>query len=175
MKKVFVLGLLLILSIGCDKTETFFEKEVVEKEVQMPAPAEAFVGNWYSQDSRGADSFISISMTTDNLLEIESQDQILTSYNKKSKTYGNHPTISVTNLPVKNGKVLLLNKSYSYSSSTHDLEEDKNGANITGNRRTDIVMEKIAENHLRVTIEIYEGNVNSNVNKVVAKRIFDFK
>jgi len=113
-------------------------------------------------------------MTADGLVEIESTDQILSSYNKVSKTHGTHPSISVTNLPVRDGKLLLLNKNFNYSSTTYDIEEDLSGNSITGNHRTDIVFELTANKELKITIKIFEGAVNTNVNKIIAKREFLF-
>ena len=156
------------------KKETVVEKEIETKtevvEVEKENPNLAFIGNYISADGL---SFISITVDADELIRIESTGQVLTTMNK-NKTYGTHPVISVSRLNSKDGKILILNRNNNYSSSTHDLEADKTTSNITGNRRTDVVISK-SEYGISINIKIFEGAVNSNVNKVILNRTIELQ
>ena len=127
MKNIIILVGLLIL-VACNKEDIHhYHTETVqvpgptvevpgpEVEIEKPNPAEDFAGNWYGQDEHGVDSFLTININADGLLDIESYDQVLSSYNEKSKSYGTHPVISLRNLSVRDGKLLILNKNFNFS------------------------------------------------------------
>jgi len=94
----------------------------------------------------------------------------LNSINPKNNSTGTHPNITDRNVQPVNGKLILPSRNYNYSSSTHDIEEDDSGSNITGNHRTDITVEKVGYNKIKLTIQIWDGALNNNVNNIIANR-----
>ena len=184
MKNLIILFCLLTLvSCGKDGRNITIIKEVPGPRVDVPGPtkevekpnlAEGFVGNWFETNVEGGETFIGISLTPDGQIEIETTGQMISSVNPSNDSLANHPILSYTNVILQDEKVRLLNKRYNYSSTTHYLRSDT-GSSITGNRRTDIIMEKTSDDILKVTIRIYAKDINLGNNKVVATRVFNLK
>lgn len=98
-------------------------------------------------------------------------NQSLTSVNPEDDTFAHHPRIRGENLEL-HGDFLFLSRDENYSSSSHDVEEDESGANITGKRRTDYLFELLDDGGLKLTITIFSDRTNSNANYIHAVRVF---
>jgi len=117
--------------------------------------------------------YIELTSTQDGLIDIQSRYQNLQSENPDNNTIGTHPRISGTLLRQHN-EVIQFERNDNYSSTTNDLEEDISGANIIGRHRTIYKFESYSDGDcLRITIKIYQGAVNSNINDVIASRILE--
>jgi len=93
----------------------------------------------------------------------------LTSINPENETLGEHPRTTISDRFLTENKSLYYSTNVNYGSG--DLEEDENGNNITGSKRTDFIY-KFENNQLKLTIKIYESSINNNINSVIAERTF---
>lgn len=157
---LLVLGLALI---GCKNDM----KETSSVIIVDNTKAQAFEGNFGCKNG----SFIELLQDSNGNITFETIGQSLNSVNPNNNTIGTHPTISDRNIAVINSSVRV-SRNYTYSSSTHDLEQDTNGSNITGSHRTDVRLQLI-KGGIKVSIDIWAGAVNSNINNIVAKRVFE--
>lgn len=130
--------------------------------------AQDFEGFYY------CDNNSNIELVTDynNSVIVESYGQSMNSVNPKNGTLGTHPTVSYRDLVINGNKLVIFPRNYNYSSSTHDIENDTTGSNITGNKRTDVLFQLNNDKSLKVEFTIYSNAVNSNINSVIAKRTF---
>ena len=165
MKKLFLSLILLLGLVGCGKDYEY--KEVfVDKEITI---AQDFEGVYYLNNG----SFIELVASSDNEVTILREGYNLTSENPKNSTLGTHPVVTRENLEPNNRKLFFsLNVNYG-NSNQYDLEEDVNGSDITGTRRTDYLFELINDNNIKITVKIYQSSSNNNINKVVATRVFE--
>jgi len=164
MKKLlFVMSL--VLFIGCGKDSVVVKEKLVYKDVVV---AQEFEGSFFMNGN----SFIELVASSDNEVTILRTNQMLTSLNPKSVTYGNHPPITIENLEIHNGK-LSFSKDVNYSTANvYDLEEDVNGNDIIGVHRTDYLFYKLTDGRLQLRVSIFQGRTNHNINNVVARRYF---
>ena len=155
---VLIVGLLLT---SCGK------ERVNERLVVVDAKAQDFEGVFYFDHG----SIIELVQSADGDVSILSQGQLLTSVNPQNDTFAQHPVISRTNEEVVNGKIAFtLNLNYT---SGQDVEQDVSGGNITGKKRTDVLIELIEEGRIRIKLTIYSDQLNANANYIVATRIFE--
>lgn len=155
MKKLSIF-LLLATLISCGKTETV-RTETIE------VNSEYFEGSYHLSDN----SFIELFQSEDRVV-ISSNGQLLTSLNPVNSTFGEMPRFG-GEYRVNSGKIKFT-RNLEYTSG-HDIEEDENGKDIRGNRRTDVTIEFVS-NRLQITIYVYSNASGSNVNFIVAKRVF---
>jgi len=155
-----VLIILLFILTGCGTDHHY---DVIEQ-------SQAFEGHYEFINSKGERSFLELSTDGNGNVTFESTGQSLNSINPKNNSTGTHPNITDRNVQPVNGKLILPSRNYNYSSSTHDIEEDDSGSNITGNHRTDITVEKVGYNKIKLTIQIWDGALNNNVNNIIANR-----
>ena len=130
-----------------------------------------------TQDFEGyyyCDNNSNIELVTDfnNSVTVDSFGQSLNSVNPQNNTIGTHPLISYRDLVINGNKLIISPRNYTYSSSTHDLENDVSGSNITGSKRTDVSMTLVSENVLSISIKIYSGAINTNINNIILNRTF---
>jgi len=160
MKRIlFTVSLLLLMSCGSDY---HYAPDIVNAPVIYD---QVFEGVYYFDNG----GYLEIIQGEDNELTLVREGQSIQSINPKNGTLGSHPAIYYSGLEVING-VARFFMNVSYSSSTYDLEEDVSGRDITGVRRTDFELEMVGD-HLQLTIKIYDGAINSNVNGVIATRV----
>lgn len=166
MKYLILAGLLIFSGCGKDVVVQTVEKEVT-KEVFLP---QDFEGYWYCGNS----SNVELIADYQDRITFETSGQSLNSLNPESLTeFGTHPTIGERDLILNNGKLVINPRNYNYSSSTHDIEEDVSGSNITGNHRTDIKVELKTSKELTLEIKIWSGALNTNINEIIATRTFN--
>jgi len=113
--------------------------------------------------------YLEIIVSEDNELTILRENQSLQSVNPQNNTIGSHPSIYYSGLEVKNG-IARFSTNVNYGVDTYDLEGDTSGADIESNHRTDYEF-KMSGDKLQITIRIYEGTTNTNLNYVIAERI----
>ena len=154
---------LLLASCGKD-TDTHHYNTQVETETVV----QQFEGSYVLENG----GYIELIADDRGDITFESSGQTLVSVNPQNDTLGEHPKVTTKNVRILDGKLHVLNQNYNYSSSTHDIENDTTGANITGRHRTDIVVSKKGEGIL-IHIKIYQGAVGSNLNSVIAERWID--
>lgn len=176
MKKL----LLLLALVSCGSEEYILETVEVEKEVEVIKEIEVVKEVFIAQDFEGyyfCDNNSSIELLTDhnNRVTFDTTGQSMNSINPQNGTLGTHPTVGERDLLIKNNRLVINPRNYNYSSSTHDIENDTTGSNITGNKRTDLIVEKVDSETITVEYVIYSGAVNSNINSVIAKRKFTCK
>lgn len=148
------------------------EKEVVvEKEVivEVEKEHETLFAGYYNLDGPG-NNCIYLDEKTPNVVDIESDCQSLTTVNPENDTIGQFPRITATNLNVIDGSIR-----YTHNlnfTNGHDLEEDVSGDDIVGSRRVDVILENI-DGRIKITIKVYQNANNSNLNQIVAERVFN--
>lgn len=159
LKSLVLVGALVLASCG--------KERVNERLVVVDAKAQDFEGVFYFDHG----SIIELVQSADGDVSILRQGQLLTSVNPQNDTFAQHPAISRTNEEVVGGKIAFtLNLNYT---SGQDVEQDVSGANITGKKRTDVLIELIEEGRIRIKLTIYSDQLNANANYVVATRIFE--
>ena len=150
---------LLILVIGCGKTKYITGIN--------PEP-ESFAG-YHLLDGPSSANCVYIDERIDNVYDLTLECQSLVTTNPKNSSAGQFPPLNLKNLIPVEGKIKLT-KDFTYTSG-HDLEEDVSGSNITGKRRTDIVI-SLESGKLKIEIDVWKAANNSNLNEIVAKRLF---
>lgn len=165
MKKLLLMFCLILLaSCGKEYVHTTSEVEVeVEKEVFIAQDFEGF----YTCDNY---SQVELIVDYQDRVTFETSGQSLNSINPKNGSLGTHPTVSERDLVVNDNSLVINPRNYNYSSSSHDIEEDLSGSNITGNKRTDISVTKVDDTTIKIKFVIFDGAVNSNINDVIAER-----
>ena len=159
LKSLVMVGALLFVSCG--------KERVNERLVVVDAKAQDFEGVFYFDHG----SVLELVQASDGDVSILSQGQLLTSVNPQNDTFAQHPVISRTNQEVVNGKIAFsVNLNYT---SGQDVEQDVSGANITGQKRTDVLIELIEEGRIRIKFTIYSDQLNANANYIIATRIFE--
>lgn len=157
MKIFMILPLLLLMS--CEQNMVFIRGDtIVEKQ--------EFEGK-YTFDNQ---SFIELITSVDNEITFVTAGQSLNSVNPENDTVGTHPIISDRDVELTNGKLVLPPRNVNYN-TRHDIEQDISGSNITGSHRTDVTVEKTANNGIKITIMIWQGALNNNINTIIATRI----
>lgn len=163
MKKFFSF-ILLVLIVSCgDKVYTTVADHGVE-----PSEDRLFDGYFNLNGGSGVNC-IYLDEKLSNVVDIEVDCQSLVTVNPKNKSLGQFPTIAATSLFVINGEIKFT-KNLNYTTG-NDIEEDQNGSNITGSRRTDFRI-YIKNDLLHLNIDIYKNSNNNNLNEVVASRKF---
>ena len=119
-------------------------------------------------------SYIELERDQYGKIRFDTSYQKLVSQNPRNDSFGTHPIISDSNLEVIGKLLIIRSRNYNYSSSTHDLEEDENGSNITGNRQTDLLV-YLEKGDIVINIKIWDNAMNSNINEIVAERNFTCK
>lgn len=158
MKGLTILFILFLLA-GCSE-------DIFNNTYAYPVSAEQFEG-YYRCDNNSTLELIS---DFADRVSFETSGQSLNSLNPQNNTLGTHPVVSERDLLVYGNSLLIAPRNYNYNSSTHDIEEDGSGSNITGNRRTDISVTRTHDSSLEVTFSIYQNSVNNNINSIVAYR-----
>lgn len=138
---------------------------VATSPVDPPPVEREFEGVYYFENG----GYLGLSFSHDGDVIFESANQSLTSVNPENGTLGVHPKIT-GQYEIHNDEVRFI-KNVNYSNS-NDIEEDVSGSNITGSRRTDFVLQ-LTEVGLRLTITIYGGPINDDVDHVDATRVFE--
>ena len=159
MRKVLLIVLGLSLISCSKKIEENHSVSIVDN-----TKIQAFEGNFGCSNG----SFIELIQDELGNVSFESTGQSLNTVNPKNGTFGTHPTISDRNIAVLNSSVRV-SRNFNYSSSTHDIEQDISGSNITGNHRTDVVVTLI-DGGIKISIKIWDGAVNGNINSVISNR-----
>lgn len=159
MKYIAILFSLFVLA-SCGKDETTIIHNVPEEVTE-----DLFLEGAFYLENNG---FLEITQDSFNRVTLESSGQLILSVNPQNNTIAEHPRISIVDAFIINDKIFS-SRNYNYTSG-NDLEEDVSGANITGNRKTDITIE-IVDNKLQIKIEIYAAAMNNNINFIVATRI----
>tara|TARA_R100001086_G_scaffold245229_1_gene175885 strand:- start:968 stop:1462 length:495 start_codon:yes stop_codon:yes gene_type:complete len=161
MKNIIILiaSVLAILSFNsCGrKVNDYFYQQVVPQD---------FEGVYYF-DNGGS---IELLTASDGEVTILSQGQLLVSTNPQNDTFGTHPKFSAVGLEPQRNELRLV-KDLNYNAG-QDLEEDQTGNNITGKKKTEILIEMLDYGKLRITIKIYSDSINNNANYVIAVRTF---
>lgn len=165
--KVVTFVVALVFVVGCGRKDRVVEVEVeVEKIV---AVAQDFEGTYLCDNN----SYLELIADYKDRITFETSGQSMNSINPQNGTVGTHPVIGERDVVVVGGdRLLIAPRNYTYSSSTHDLENDLTGSNVTGSRRTDVEVKKVSDNKISVKFEIYSGAVNSNVNGIIITREF---
>ena len=172
MKQLVVISMMFGL-VACDDTVYEVQPEkVIEREVikEIPQEHETLFAGYFILDGPSDANCIYLDEKIPNVVDIESDCQSLVSINPENNSDGQFPIITASNLPVIDGKIRYT-RNITYTSG-HDLEEDVSGSNITGSRRTDVLIE-IVDDRLRLTLSIYENANNNNLNEIVAERVFN--
>jgi hypothetical protein len=157
--------ILVLALVGCGKDDN--RHTTVNQVVVVDAKAQDFEGV-YHFDNGG---FIELIAASDGDVTVLSQGQILTSVNPENDTFAQHPTISRVNEEVVDGSVRFsVNLNYT---SGHDLEEDVSGANVLGQKRTDVLIQVLESGKLKITLTVYSDKLSNNANYVVAVRSFE--
>lgn len=155
MKKLLII---LFLLVGCgDELTTIIGSSNTQR----------FEGIYICNDS----SFLELEQDSLDTVRFDTSHQSLNSLNPENSSYGTHPTISENGLYAIDNKLYIRPRNYNYSSSTHDIEEDVSGSNITGNKRTDILVE-LKGDTLHIKIDIWGGAISHNINEIIASRDF---
>lgn len=174
MKKLIaIVGLLVLVSCGNDEVLL----QTVEKEVEVLKEVEVTKEVYKAQDFEGfyfCDNNSSLELLTDhnNRVTFDTYGQSMNSINPQNDTLGTHPVISERDVLIKGNRLIIPPKNYNYSSSTYDIEEDDTGSNITGKKRTDVIVEKSNDDSITVEFVIYSNAINQNINWIVANRKF---
>jgi hypothetical protein len=150
MKNLFIL-VLAVITVSCGKTVKKYYGHGDEN----------FQGEHYLSNN----SFIEIFQNEDTIY-INSSGQFLTTVNPFNDTFAELPRIS-GEFKVIDGKVKIV-KNFNYTSGM-DVEKDDSNSDITGNRRTDVILE-LVNDKLKISFNIYSDSLNSNANEIVAKR-----
>ena len=161
MKYLMILIMSLMVT-SCGEDNVYY----VEKDGEV---MNSFQG-YFTLDGPSTANCIFLNQKAQFVVDIETDCQSLVSTNPQNSTLGQFPTISATNLVVIDGKINYT-RNLNYTSG-HDLEEDVNGSNITGSRRTDIQI-KFVGDKLHIKLDIYDNANNANLNEIVATRIFN--
>lgn len=176
MKNV-ILSVLVIGLIGCEDVryevhpEKVIEKEIIkEVPVEIEKEHEFLYAGYFNLDGPSDANCIYLDEKQPNVVDIETDCQSLVTINPENDTLGQFPSISASNLLVIDGEIRYT-RNLNYSSG-NDIEEDVSGSNITGNRRTDFLFQKV-DNRLKLTIRIYKNANNNNLNYIVAERVFN--
>ena len=117
-----------------------------------------------------------IELLTDDLGRLTLDQISLNSVNPQNNSIGTHPNPSIRDQHLRfidGVTVLRLPASNVNYTSGHDIEEDTSGANITGQRRTDIIFVFETESFFRIFISIWDNPLNNNINEVVADRVIE--
>ena len=175
--------LLLVLSatclIGCNEESVVFqevEKEViveVEKPIEIEVEVEVekpILQDWEGIYYLDNGSLIEILMGINGDLFIVDDNQVLLSINPNNDTFATHPIIRKSKLQVI-GNTAKWTQNVNYSDG-NDLEEDVNGSNIRGVKKTNFKFELSENGNITLTIEIYSDKINNNSNWIVATRVF---
>ena len=151
--------LLLLLLMSCGKQTEYVTTEINNN-----------LTGYYILDGGSSANCIYISQKTENVIDIEADCQELVTVNPENNSLGQFPIITATNL-IAVDRVVRYSRNLTYTSG-QDIEEDVNGANITGSRRTDIVVD-FSNDKMKLTISIYENANGANINEIVAERVFN--
>jgi hypothetical protein len=156
--------LLLLVACGTDyRVETRVEeKKVIEKEY-IPI-AQEFEGTYEFENN----SYLEMIVGSDDTVTILKDNQILTSINPGNETLATHPQIYRNKIIPLNKNTLFFSINVNYTES-HDIEEDVNGRDIRGQKKTDFLFE-LNDGVLNLTIFIYSDKINNNTNYIIATR-----
>ncbi len=157
MKYLTLMALLIL--VGCGSNT-----EYVVQHHDTPV-AQEFEGVYYFDNG----GYLEIIMGEDQELTIVREGQALNSVNPNNDTLGTHPAIYYSGLEIYQG-LARFSANVNYGVDTYDLEEDVSGRDIEGSHRTDYQFRMMGDK-LEITITIYEGTTNNNLNTVVARRV----
>ena len=161
---LFVFILVIVIVASCGKDNNYYIDS------SSPENSRLFYSGYFLLDGPSSVNCIYLDEKIENVVDIESDCQSLVTVNPKNNTYGQFPTITASNLQVINGEIRYT-RNINYVAG-NDIEEDDNGSNITGSRRTDIFI-KFVNDKLRIRLDIYEQSNNNNLNEIVATRYFN--
>lgn len=165
MRKLLVITTLLMMSSCGDKK--YYNEYVSEPDVA--APESPKFSGYFVLDGGSDANCIYLDQKAENVIDIESDCQSLVSVNPQNSTLGQFPTISASNLIVLDGAIRFT-KNLNFTAG-NDLEEDVSGANITGSRRTDVLI-TFEDSKLKLVIKVYKSANNNNLNEIIATRTF---
>lgn len=161
----------LLFLVSCGKTEYVVQtKEVPGPTTTVEVPvAQDFEGVFYLPHN----GYIELIQAEDGDVYFDTSYQSIVSKNKGpgagQNSFANHPSIG-GKYEVNNG-VIFFGRDVDYKSSNqYDLEADSDGANITGKHYTTFKVEKV-DDDIKLTITIYSGTKNDNLNWILTKRV----
>jgi len=152
---------------SCGKNTQTIIENLKETTVEVEK-AQEFEG-FYSFDNN---SQIELIAGADQEIHVLRDFQILNTINPQNNTIGTFPVFSKSALEIKNN-ALFFSLDLNYKDG-NDIEEDDNGANIRGRKRTDVTIQK-TETGIRMTLQVYSNRTNDNLNFIIATRVFESK
>jgi len=179
MKNLIVLiGFLTLVS--CDEKVRYVTPTPTERVVEVPVPGEevevvvekeVFVAqdfeNVYLFRNGG---FIEMVASKDDEVTILNSGFNLVVRNKGNNTYANFPRVTGENLEIIDNTISIARNVNYGSGSQYDLERDDNGQNITGSRYTVMKYTLLEDLTVKLSITIYSGKQNNNLNFIIFKR-----
>lgn len=162
MKKLLVC---LLLITACGKHD-LSKYRILEKEIEVEklVPVKQdFEGVYYFDNG----SSIELVVSADGEVTILRDRYNLVFKNKLNSDYGTFPVVVKENLEPGNESIRFSVDVNFGSSSQYDLERDDTGSNITGTHKVDFVIAKQSDGKIKLTITVYEGRINNNLNKVI--------
>ena len=170
LKSIAILFALIVSVASCgNNTEYVVQtKEVPGPTVEVPK-AQDFEGVFYLPHG----GYIELIEAHDGDVYFDTSYQSIISKNigpgAGLNSFANHPPIS-GKYEVSNG-TLFFGKDVDYKSSNqYDLEADEDGADITGKHYTTFKVDKV-DDDIRLTITVYSGTKNNNLNWILTKRV----
>jgi hypothetical protein len=157
--------LILLLVMACGVKN----KAVDPKIVEIPAPpvvsnAEKIAG-YYELPNGG---FIELTALNDGRVRIELQ-QLLTTNNNDSLAW--HPAFSSGPHALRADGSLVYAQNHNYSSSTHNVKKDGSNTDVTGSKRSEVVMYVNEKGNLVLTLRVKDGT--SIVNTILVSRTLE--
>ena len=165
MRKCLMLLTLASLISACGDDVTY-QNVVQNAEEQERQPFTGF----FQLDGASDVNCIYLDEKLPNVVDLESDCQSLVSINPENGTIGQFPTISRSGLLVINNEIRFT-QDLNFTSG-NDIEEDVNGSNITGRRRTDFRFFYDENMKLNVEIKVFNAQNNNNLNEIIVDRVF---
>lgn len=164
--KLLTMLVLILAAISCGDEKNYYTEEIVNATNENSDFSGYYVLSGPDEDTYNC---IRLTQKSESLVDVESECQSLLTTNPENGTVGQFPTISQSNVLIVNGE-LRFTRNLNYTSG-NDIEEDKSGSNITGQRRTDVRI-FFEDDLLKVNITVYGNSNNNNLNDIDAERSF---
>lgn len=147
------------------KGDTTEVEKIVEVEIEkIIEKSQEFEGYYYLKNN----GFIELVANSRGDITVVTELQQILSKNPQNGTIAEHPRLYGSHIQIIDNK-LKWTRNENYTSG-QDLEEDVNGSNIIGQKRTDYTIELI-DGKLKITILVWDDKIGNNINNVIAKRI----